>query len=276
MSLFNINLIYFRLFFWACLLSIITLVSSCNSEFRKVQKSGDWQLMYDAAMKYYQEEDYYRANLLLENILPIIKGRPEAELAQFRYAYSYYYQQKYILSSHYFKTFYETYSRSEFAEESMLMHAYSLYQESPSPNLDQQSTREAIEAMQQFMNKYPYSEHIDRAQQIIDELQLKLEIKAFNNAKVYFDLEHYKAAIIAFENFQNDFPDSHLNEDIGFLLIKAQYQLASQSIRSLQKERFYATIKYYESFIDTYPNTKFLKEAENIYERSLEALQKSA
>ena len=259
----------------SCLFVISMLVSACNSEFRKVQKSGDWKLMYDAAMKYYQEEDYYRANLLFEEILPVIKGRPEAEQVQFYYAYSYYYQQKHILSAHYFQAFYETYSRSEYAEEAMFMNAYSLYQESPVPNLDQQSTREAIDAMQRFMNRYPYSEHIDRAQQIIDELQLKLETKAFDNAKLYYELENYKAALVAFENFQNDYPDSDLNEENSFLMVKAQYELARQSIRSLQRERFYATIKYYESFIDNYPNSKFIKEAEDIYQRSLEAIQKS-
>jgi outer membrane protein assembly factor BamD len=214
--------------------------------------------------------------LLFENILPIIKGRPEAELAQYYYAYSYYYQQKYILSAHYFQTFYETYSRSEHAEESMFMHAYSLYQESPVPNLDQQSTVEAIDAMQRFMNRYPYSEHIDQAQQIINELQLKLEIKAFDNAKLYYDLENYKAALVAFDNFQNDFPDSHLNEENSFLIMKTQYKLASQSIRSLQKERFHTTIKYYENFVDKYPNSKFIREAEDIYQRSLDSIEKSA
>lgn len=258
------------------ILVISILGSGCNREFRKVQKSGDWKLMYDAAMKYYKEEDYYRANLLFEEILPVMKGRPEAEQVQFYYAYSYYYQQKNILSAHYFQTFYETYSRSEFAEEAMFMHAYSLYQESPVPNLDQKSTREAIDAMQRFMNRYPYSEHTDKAQQIINELQAKLEIKAFNNAKLYYELDNYKAAIIAFENFQNDYPDSYLNEENSFLLVKTQFALANQSIRSLQKERFYTTIKYYESFIDRYPNSEFIKEAENLYQRCLDGIQKSA
>ena len=275
MLLLNTHVKYSRLI-CTCLLVMSILVSACNSEFRKVQKSGDWKMMYDAAMKYYQEEDYYHANLLFENILPIIKGRPEAELAQYYYAYSYYYQQKYILSAHYFQTFYETYSRSAHAEEAMFMHAYSLYQESPVPNLDQQSTREAIDAMQKFMNRHPYSEHIDKAQQIINELQLKLEIKAFDNARLYYDLENYKAALVAFDNFQNDYPDSHLNEEISFLTMKTQYKLASQSIRSLQKERFHTTIKFYENFIDKYPNSKFVREAEDIYKRSLDSIEKNA
>ncbi len=107
-------------------------MTSC-SDFRKITKSTDWKEKYQAALKYYQEKDYYRATLLLEDVMPIIKGTKTAEEAQFYYAYAHYYQRKYILSAHYFKQFYETYSRSEQAQEAMFMHAYSLYLELPIP-----------------------------------------------------------------------------------------------------------------------------------------------
>ncbi|WPP52476.1 outer membrane protein assembly factor BamD [Catalinimonas niigatensis] len=256
------------------ILGIFLLLTTSCSDFRKIQKSSDWQVKYDAALAYYKDKDYYRAIVLLEEVLPIIKGTKTAEEAQYYYAYAHYYERKYILSSHYFKNFYDTYTRSQYATEALYMHAYSLYLQSPVPNLDQTSTFEAIEAMQLFINKYPYSEFKDKAEQILNELQAKLELKAFDNAILYYKLSRYNAAIIAFNNFQKDFPDSHLNEEISYWKVAAQFKLAEESILVKQKERYYTTIEYYQSFIDQYPESKFVNEAENIYETCVSKIQK--
>ena len=237
-------------------------------------KSTDWKEKYQAALKYYQEKDYYRSTLLLEDVMPIIKGTKTAEEAQFYYAYAHYYQRKYILSAHYFKQFYETYSRSERAQEAMFMHAYSLYLEAPNPSLDQTSTEEAIQAIQRFINRYPYSEYKERAEVVLSETRNKLEKKAYDNALLYYQLSQYKAAIIAFNNFQRDFPDSDYNEEISYQKLAAQFKLAEQSIKARQKERYYTTIEYYQSFVDRYPESKFVQEAESIYETCLTKIRK--
>lgn len=252
-----------------------TIFFGC-SEYRDLLKKGSWEEQYEAALKYYEEKDYYRATVLLENVLPIIRGTQKAEEAQFYYAYAHYYDQKYILSAHYFKEFYETYSRSERAQESMFMHAYSLYLESPNPSLEQSSTTEAIDAMQRFINRYPYSDYKEQAENILDKLQEKLEIKAFSNAKQYYDLRRYEAAIIALDNFQKDYPDSDLNEGASFYKLEAQYELAEQSIFSKQNDRYHTTIEFYENFIDKYPQSEFIGRAESIYESCLGKVQKKS
>lgn len=251
------------------------LTFSC-SEFRKIQKSTDWKKKYDAAMKYYAEEEYYRANVLFEEIIPIIKGTQEAELAEFYYAYSYYYQKQYILAAHYFRTFATVYGRSEHAMEAQYMHAYSLYLESPASDLDQSSTYEAIASMQNFINKYPYSEYKEKAQEIIDGLQQKLERKAFENSRLYYKLRRYRSAVVAFNNFEVDYPDSRYNEEGFFLRIKSQYEYAMQSVTSKQEERFRSVIEYYQKFIDRYASSKYLKEAEQMYEVSLDQIRELA
>ena len=264
---------YFGLF---CLAFLLIVSASC-SKFRKVQKSDDWRVKYDAAIKYYEEGgrgDYYKASVLFEEVLPLIRGSKEAEKAQFYYAYSHYYQKQYILSAHYFKTFFETYSRSEMAEEAMYLHAYSLYLTSPVVDLDQTSTYEAMQAMQTFINQYPGSKFREDATNIIDQLQLKLEEKAFDNAKLYQKLGRYQAALVAYENFENDFPGSSRVEEIKYLKVLSQYQYAKESIQRRQKERFTTAVDFYKDFIDNYPESKFAKEAEEMYVSSLSYLDK--
>ncbi len=261
------------------LIALVLLVLSSCSKFRKIEKSDDLELKYKAANDYFEKEDYYRSSVLLEQILPLLRGDERAEKAQYLYAYTHYHQKLYVQSAYYFKTFYDTYSRSELAEEARYMHAYSLYLDSPIYNLDQTSTEEAIKAMQAFLDKYPLSKFKESGNEIINGLQVKLEDKAYNNAKEYYKLKDYdprnlKSAIIAFDNFEKDFPDSKRNDEINFLKIEASFNLAKQSIYSKQKERYQDTLTLYESYIDRYPESTFLKEAESIYKKSVNALSK--
>lgn len=257
-------------------LLLITLIVLSCSKFRKVQQSEDWRVKYEAAMEYYEQQDYYRAILLFEEIMPIIRGLPEGEMVQFYYAYAHFYQGLYLLSAHYFKTFSQTYSRSDLAQEAEFMHAYSLFKDSPIYNLDQTSTRNAIASMQLFINKNPDSEFVPEATVIINDLQSKLEKKSYENAKQYYKLGIYKSAIIAFDNFRKDYPSSNFNEEISYLKVQAQYELATNSIFSKQEERFKQTIEFYHNFVERYPNSEYLKDLKDIYEDSMSQLNKLA
>jgi outer membrane protein assembly factor BamD len=243
-------------------------------------KSDDWEKKYDAAISYYEEGEYYKANAILEQILPIIKGSEKAEIANFYYGYTYYYQEQYLLASHYFKTFYDTFNRSQFAEEARFMFGFSLFQDSPRYNLDQVSSKEAITALQGFINLYPKSEFVPKADAALSQLRSKLERKAYEKALLYYDLkkfmtgEYLKAALVEFDNFQDDFPGSAYTEEIQYLEIEAMYNLAEVSIYSVKKERYLEAISFYENFTETYKQSKYLKKAEDIYENCLEQIRK--
>lgn len=254
-------------------LLLIVGISAC-SEFSRIQKSEDWKAKYEAAVKYYKDKDYYRAGVLFEQVLPIVKGTQYAEEAEFYYAYTNFYQEQYLLSAYYFENFFQTYNRSERAEEAYYMYAYSLYNQSPIYQLDQTSTYEAISSLQNFLNRYPQSDRKQEATKLIDELQAKLEKKAYENALLYHNLDRYKAAVVAFENFRKDYPDSDYNEEIAFLKLKTQYELATKSVRSKQKERFKSAIEFYENFIDRFPQSSFTRQAEKLYDKSILQIQK--
>lgn len=227
-------------------------------------------MKYEAGINYYEKKDYYRASVLFEQILPIVRGLPEGEKVQFYLAYCQFYDKLYLLASEQFKTFYETYGRSAMAEEARFMHAYSLYMSSPNPNLDQSSSIEAMAAMQQFINRFPNSEFQDRAVEVIETTQQKLEKKGFENARQYYRMKYYKAAVVALNNFKDNFPDSKYIEEAYYLVILSEFKLAEQSLLSKQPERYKAVVDYYLEFLDRYPDSQFLKDAEKLYAQSLE------
>ena len=256
----------------AVIFILILFTSFSCSNFRKIEKSQDWRVKYEAGINYYSKKDYYRASVLFEQILPIVRGLPEGEKVQFYLAYCQYYDKLYLLASEQFKTFYETYGRSALAEEARFMHAFSLYQSSPNPNLDQSSSIEAMAAMQQFINRFPGSEFRDRAVAVIETTQQKLEKKGFENARQYHRMRYYKAAIVALNNFKQNFPDSKYIEEAYYLVILSEFQLAEQSLRSIQPDRYKTVVDHYQEFLDRYPDSNFLKEAEKLYAESLDQL----
>jgi outer membrane protein assembly factor BamD len=251
----------------------VTVLFAACSDFQKVLKSDNVDKKYEAALKYYDKKDYYKAGLLLEELIPLLKGRPESEKAQFYYANAQYYQHDYILSAYYFKNFYETYPRSEYAEDAMFMHTKSLYRDSPSYNLDQASTISAIEAIQEYLNRYPKSKNTEEANKMYDDLSAKLEVKAFEHAKLYAQLRHYQSAVVALGTFQQSYPSSAYNEEAAFLKIEAQYNLAKESIASKQRERYFDMIGFYQSFVDKYPKSKYLRTAEGFYQAAQAQLE---
>jgi outer membrane protein assembly factor BamD len=246
---------------------------SLRSKFRRIEKNPDWHVKYDAALNYFSKDKYYKASVLFEQIVPIVRGLPEGEKVQFNQAYCQFYQQLYLLSSEQFKTFYETYGRSAFAEEARYMYAYSLYKSSPNSNLDQTSSIDAMASMQEFLNRFPNSKFRDKAVEVIIATQEKLEKKGFDNAKLYFRMRSYKAAIVSLNNFKNNFPDSKYVEEAYYLVILSEYKQALKSITTKQDERYKNVVNNYKEFVDKYPASPFLNEAEKLYADSLSKLK---
>ncbi len=264
-----------RLHGYSTFLILLLVLGSACSKFRHIQKSEDWRVKYEAGLDYYSKKDYYRAAILFEEIRPIVRGLPEGEKVEFYLAYCQYYEKTYLLASNQFKVFYETYGRSPLVEEAYFMSAYSLYISSPTQNLDQTSSIEAMNTMQNFLNQYPDSQYREKAVESIVLSQNKLEGKGYENAKQYLKLRQYKAAVIAFDNFKKNFPDSDYLEELAYLKVLSQYKLATQSFQSLQFERFSAVVVFYQELVDNFPGSKYLKEAEKLYSESLTKINKS-
>lgn len=256
---------------WA--LVILIVLASC-SKFRKIEKSDDWKLKYQAGLGYFEKKDYYRTAILFEQILPIVRGLPEGEKVEFYLAYCQFYEKTYLLASNQFKTFFENYGRSQLAEEAYYMYAYSLFVASPAENLDQKSSIEAMGAMQTYVNQYPFGKFAEKANEVIASAQQKLEKKGYENARQYLKLKYYQAAVIAFENFKKGFPDSKYLEEVTYLKIVAQYKLAQQSIFAKQRERYASTLEFYKELVDNYPKSNFIREVESYYSDSLNQVNK--
>jgi outer membrane protein assembly factor BamD len=255
---------YTNLFF---LILMAGVFSAGCSNFAKIQKSDNIVLKAQTGIEYYKKKNYYKASVLLDEVVPLMKGRAEAEDAQYYQAFTYYDDKQYVLSAYHFKEFCETYPRSPHVEECAFLYAKSLYKDSPNFDLDQTNTIEAIQAFQAFANKYPTSKYLFEANKTTDDLNKKLEVKDYENAKLFYRIGNYKSAIVAFSNFLEKYPVGDFSEEITFLKIEAQYNLAKVSVEGPKKRtRFLEAIEFYHDFIDKYPSSRFKKSAESIYD----------
>jgi len=253
------------------LLACLLVCSAC-SKFNKIRKEKDPLKKYEAAVTYYEKKHYDKTLILLEEIEPLLRGKKEGEKAQFLTAQCYYKTKQYEMASYSFKKFYETYPRSQWAEECLYMHAYSLYNQSPESELDQKPTLEAIQSIQVYLNAYPQSKRIEEANNIIKELRGKLELKAYQNALVFYKNSNYKAAIQTISNFEKDYPDSDFMEEVMYKKLETYYNLARQSIASKQILRLTETLAVYEEYKYKFPESKYLKDANNIAEAASKQL----
>lgn len=251
----------------------VLLLSAC-SEYNKVLKSNDIEYKYAKAKEYYEDGDYNKALSLFNELGTLFRGSARSEEVQYYIASCHYKIKDYYFANYYYKNFAKTYPGSPEAETAAFRSAYCSYLNSPVSSLDQSETTQAIDEFQSFLNRYPNSSLRDSANTMIDELRLKLEKKAFDNAKLYYLTENYKSATIALENMRKDFPDSPHREEIEFLIVKSSYLLAINSISTKKEERLNETIENYHKFVDNFQDSKYLKKAEEYYADAVRELEK--
>ena len=257
------------------ILTLVTvLIASCKTEFEAVRTSNDAERIYKSAEELFATGDYNRAIILYELAIPAYRGKIEAEKIYFNYANANYLNQSYTLSAHYFKTFADTYTTSTMKEEALFKSAYSYYLLSPRHKLDQTETNKAVEAFQLFANAYPNSEKIPEVNQYVDKLRRKMETKAFEAAKLYYDLKNYGSAIQSFENLLKDYPGSPYQEQATFFMAKASYEHAVESIYLRQEERYRKTAERAAYFLKKYPNSQYTKEILGYQNESLKELNR--
>jgi outer membrane protein assembly factor BamD len=257
-----------KLKFLASIVLLFVLFSACQSKYEKLLKSSDYELKYTKAKEFFEKEKYENAVNLFEELMQVYRGTERGEEAHYYYAYSEYNIGNYDLAGYYFRQFTRNYPTSSHAEECAYLVAYCYYLNSPKFNLDQADTKNAINEMQVFIESYPSSTKMDTANEIISKLRLKLERKSFETCKQYILIEDFKAALIELKNFVKDFPDSKMIEEANYLIIKSNYLLYQNSIESKKEERLNNVIESYFKFVDLYPNSEFIRDAEFYYNQA--------
>ena len=252
-------------------------MSSGCSDYSKLLKKGTLDEKLAAADRYYKKEDWAHSLGLYENLLGYFNGQAEQEMISFRLAICNYHTGSLDLAAYLFKSFHETYPNSQYAEEAFFLLAYSHYLNTFGPELDQTNTFRALDELQLFINYYPESKRVGQANQAMDKLRDILTQKAFIGAKVFYEIEDYKAAIIALKNVLKDYPDIEQKEQIEWMIVDSHFQLARNSAEiiikdgiaeALRKNRFEQTVEAASMFLEAYPQSKYKSQVESLLKKA--------
>lgn len=259
-----------------CLLLIALVLGSCN-EYNKILKSTDNDLKYTYAKKYFEEGKYSRSISLLEGLVAYFKGTANAEESLYLLAQSQYNSKDYVAATESFTTYYNTFPKGEYAEPSLFYAAYGMYLDSPDPRLDQSKTYKAISEFQRYIEIYPQSERAEQAKNYMFELQEKLAYKELLAAELYLRLgnymgNNYEAAVITAREAIKNYPFSKHLEDFQITVLRSRYEFAQRSKLEVQPERYRMVVDEYFNYKNTFPEGKYLNEADKYYQEALKKI----
>ena len=254
---------------------VVLYLTSC-SEYQNVLKNDDISAKFKLGTELYEAGKFEKANRLFLQIVPKYRGKPQAEKLMYMHSKSYYQTDDFYTSNYKMEQFVESYPKSERVDEIAFLAAKSYYYLSPKYSKDQTETIEALEKLQEFINRYPNSKYFDQANSLAQELDLKLEKKAYEIALQYNTTgpfhRDYNSAITAFNNFLDNYPGSIYREDALFYKFDSAYKLAVNSVVWKQQERTDKALKYYKSLLRYFPESKYLDKA-NLMHEELEKLK---
>jgi outer membrane protein assembly factor BamD len=248
---------------------VLVFLAGCNrNAVTKILKSKDVEYKLGMAEQYFAKQKYSKAQILYEDLFPLLRNDPRFEDLYFKFAYCSFYQKDYLQSESLFKGFLEAFPKSKRASEVDFMRAYSFFKQSPRVELDQSATQKAIGFLQAHLNNYPESPKLEEAKKIIEQCYEKLELKDFKSAELYYNIGSYRAAAITFTNLLNHYPESKKADEYKLMIIKSYFQYAGMSVEEKQKERFEKVVEEYYDFVDRFPDSKLLKDAEKYFNLS--------
>ena len=144
-----------------------------------------------AAKAFFAEGKYSQASMYFAEVLGIMKGTANAEESLYLAGLSNYMNKDYDAASQYFRKYYQVYPKGIYVEYARYYCGLALYKMIPDSRLDQQSTFEAINEFQDFLDLYPHTSIKSSTLDMIYSLQDKLVEKEYLSAKLYFDLGAY-------------------------------------------------------------------------------------
>ncbi len=250
------------------ILLFTVLLSGCG-EYQKLLKSRDPEEKYQAALRYFNDKQYVKAQTLLDDVSSYYKGTERSEDVLAYLARSYMGQKAYESATDYYQAYVRNYPKGKYAAEAYFQVGHCQYLDSPDARLDQAITRKAIEAFTQFVELYPESPYAEQAYKEMAELYDKLAYKELKSAQLYYNLgsylgNNYLSCEIVAKNALKDYPSNAYQEDFNWLILQAKYQQMVNSFEERKMERARDTQDEYYNFITEYPNSKHRKDADRM------------
>lgn len=255
--------------------------------YNKLLKSTNYKLMYTEGLAYYNAKkkgedyntsaNYEKAQNLLDRAWQsqYFSGTAQEDSLFYYLGCSYYKDGMFEVSEQLFDNFRRSFPNSVFIEDVEYMYAMGFYFSSPSHQHDQTTTLRAMIAISEYEGRYPNTIKKQEIAERMNELRHKLYAKSYENAKLYYTIGQYKAAVRALNNAIDEFPESPYREELMYLATKSAYLFAKNSVTSLMTDRYMGMMDNYYNLISEYPATSHLKEIVKMRDEAMDHISKN-
>lgn len=255
-------------------IAVIAASISCKSQYEILLNGNDVEAKYEAAFAYFNEGKYSKASSLFESLSMLTDGTERDDTVKYYWGLSNYKYKDFYTAETNFEKFIESYPRSPFTSEARYLRLDCLYRQTLRYELDQTPTYKAINAVSEYILEYPSNPHMQECKDMLEELNERLDKKAYESARLYYKMEDYLASRIAFRNVLKDDADNIYREDILYHIAMSSYKYAQLSIPSKQKERYLTFVDDYLNFVGELPDSHYRKELDAVYAKAQKALGK--
>jgi len=255
-------------------IATLALFSSCKSQYDAILAGSDTQAKYKMAFELFEAKKYAKAAETFENLSMATRGTAQDDTVQFYWGLSNYRYGDFVTAESNLNQFIMTFPMSPFTEEAKFLRLDCLYRGTYRYELDPMPTYKALSEMNVFQIENPESQYREQVNAMMDELNDRLEMKAYKSAYLYYHMEDYKAAHYALKNVLKENADNRYREEILYYTAMAAYKYAFNSIEDKQRERYLVFVDDYFNLISEYPESKYAKELESLYEKVQKYLKK--
>ena len=253
-------------------LTAVVALTSCKSQYEILLNSNDVDLKYNAAFDYFDLGKYSKSAALFESLSVQTHGTPRADTVSYYWGLSNYKFKDYYTAETNFDKFIENYPQSPFTSEARYLRLDCLYRSTLRYELDQAPTYTAINAISEYILEYPDTPHMQECRDVLLELNNRLDLKAYESAKLYYKMEDYLASRVALRNVLKDDSENIYREDILYYIAMSSYKYASLSVPAKRKERYLTFVDDYYNFIGEIPESHYRRELDNVYNKVQKAL----
>lgn len=264
--------------FFKTLLLVVAVASatlSCSSKYDTLLMSNDVDAKYKAAFEYFNKGKYRKAAGLFESLSVMTSGTERDDSVQYYWGLSNYKGKDYYTAEANFSKFVSNFPRSIFTEDARYYRIDCLYRSTLRYELDQIPTYTALSAIDEFFRDYPSSQWLSDCRAKSKNLNDRLDKKAFENARLYYKMEDFKASRVAFKNILKSDAENIYREDILYYIAMSSYKYAKNSVPEKQKERYLDFMDDYLNFIGELPDSPYCKELNVMYLRAQRSIGKS-
>jgi outer membrane protein assembly factor BamD len=140
----------------------MVVLTSCG-EYQKLLKSRDPEEKYQAALQYFNDKQYVKAQTLLDDVTAYYRGSERSEDILAYLARCYMGQKLWESATNYYEAYIRNYPKGKYATEAYFQVGHCQYLDSPDARLDQTITTQAIAAFETFVDLFPESPYAEQA-----------------------------------------------------------------------------------------------------------------